>query len=156
MIIRLQKAVLGLGGGVILFKILSDYESIQKGQPDFRNGVLFFHGGVSFPLDRTIYARAWEDYQILAANTNAVIIREGMAIRWRKKGKPPEELPLVRFATKYKRQPLLGAPEEVEDFVNSLALLVARAVEEAKRKRVGVFFEKSSLVEEGGAATSSL
>lgn len=136
--------------------LLSDYESIQKGQPDFRKGVLSFHGGVSFPLKNTIYARAWEDYQVLAADTNAVIIREGMAIRWRKKGKPPEELPLVRFATKYKRQPLLGASEEVEDFVNSLELLVARAVVEANKKRVGVFFENSALVEEGGAATSCL
>lgn len=136
--------------------LLSDYECIQKGQPDFRRGVLSFRGGVSFPLRETVYAGAWEDYQVLSANLNAVIIRGGMAIRWRKKGKPPEELPLYRFATKYKRQPLLGAPEEVEGFLNSLELLVKQAIEESRRKRAGAVLQTGSMVGERGVATSSL
>lgn len=114
---------------------LADYESVQKGYPDFRKGVLSFHGGVSFPLKETRYARLWEDYQVLAANPNAVIIRDGKAIRWRKKGRPPEEMPLHRFATKYKRQPLLGAKEEIDCFLHALETLVAQAVEEAGRKK---------------------
>ncbi|BAF60229.1 MAG: hypothetical protein HPY89_01650 [Pelotomaculum sp.] len=115
--------------------LLADYECIQKGNPDFNKGVLCFNDGTSFPLSRTAYARAWEDYQILSSNTNAVIIRDGMAVRWRKKGKPPEEMPLHRFATKYKRQQLLGKQEDIENFLNSLELLVAKAVEESRKKK---------------------
>lgn len=136
--------------------LLMDYEDTQKGQPDFRKGVLLFHDGVSFPLSETIYATAWEDYQVLSANPNAVIIREGMVIRWRKKGKPPEELPLYRFSTKYKRQPLLGAREEIEDFLNSLELLVEQVVEESRKKRSGSVLKTGSAAEERGVATSSL
>lgn len=136
--------------------LLMDYEDTQKGQPDFRKGVLLFNGKVSFPLCETIYATAWDDYQVLSANPNAVIIREGLAIRWRKKGKPPEELPLYRFATKFKRQPLLGAPEEVEDFLNSLEMLVGQVIDESRKKRTSSVIKGGSLVEKREAASSSL
>ena len=134
----------------------SDYKYLQKGQPDFEKGVLSFKKGISYPLSMTAYARAWEDYQILSNNTNAVIIREGCAIRWRKKGKPPEELPLHRFATKYKRQPLLGEPEDIENFLNNLDLYVAKAIMESKRKRTGMFFENGAQVKERAASATSL
>lgn len=118
--------------------LIADYESIQKGQPDFRRGLLVFKDGYSFPLEKTAYARLWEDYQMLLVNNNAVIIRPGIAVRWRKKGKPPEEMPLYRFATKYKQQPLLGAEEDIESFLESLYRLIAQAVEESKLKKVTV------------------
>lgn len=138
--------------------LLADYQAIQKGQPDFRNGLLHFKGRVhaAFPLEETEYAAAWRDYQALLENTNAVIIRNGLAIRWRKKGKPPVEMTLEQFATKYKRQPLLGVRQEIEDFLNSLDLLVAQAVERSKKKRAGAVPEKDPVVEVGKAAASSL
>jgi len=117
--------------------LLPDYEAIQKGQPDFRRGLLVFRDGVSFPLSETSYARLWEDYLVLLANTNAVIIYQGTAVRWRKKGKPPEELPLHRFATKYKHQPLLGAKEDVDYFLDSLGCLIAQAIQESQLKKRG-------------------
>ncbi|MFX4261921.1 hypothetical protein ACOBQJ_06940 [Pelotomaculum propionicicum] len=115
--------------------LISDYESIQKGQPDFRRGMLVFRDGISFPLAETAYARLWEDYKALLSNNNAVIIHPGIAVRWRKKGKPPEELPLYRFATKYKQQPLLGAKGDIDYFLKSLNRLIAQAVEESQLKK---------------------
>lgn len=115
--------------------LISDYESIQKGQPDFRRGLLVFRDGTSFPLSETAYARLWEDYKALLDNNNAVIIHSGIAVRWRKKGKPPEEMPLYRFATKYKQQPLLGAKEDIDYFLKSLHRLIAQAVEESQLKK---------------------
>jgi hypothetical protein len=73
---------------------------------------------------------------VLLYNNNAVIIYPGIAVRWRKKGKPPEELPLYRFATKYKQQPLLGAQEDIDCFLKSLNRLIAQAVKEAQLKKV--------------------
>lgn len=136
--------------------LLSDYEATQKGQPDFRKGVLVFRGGISFPLSETAYAGVWGDYQVLSENNNAVIIRGGKAIRWRKKGKPPEEMPLYRFSTKYKRQTLLGTREEVDDFLNSLESLVASAVEEARNKRAGVIVETGNIIDGRATAVSLL
>lgn len=127
--------------------LISDYESIQKGQPDFRRGLLVFRDGFSFPLAETAYARLWHDYQVLLSNNNAVIIHPGIAVRWRKKGKPPEELPLYRFATKYKQQPLLGAKEDIDFFLNSLKRLIAQAVEESEMKKVVASSEISLLQE---------
>lgn len=115
--------------------LISDYESIQKGQPDFRRGLLVFREGISFPLGSSAYARLWDDYQLLLSNTNAVIIHRGIAVRWRKKGKPPEELPLYRFATKYKQQPLIGAKEDIDYFLSSLKCLISQAVEESQMKK---------------------
>jgi hypothetical protein len=136
--------------------LLTDYESIQKGQPDFRKGLLVFRDGVSFPLSDTSYARLWEDYLVLFANTNAVIIRQGTAVRWRKKGKPPEELPLYRFATKYKHQPLLGDREDVDCFLSSIERLIAQAIEESKLKKMGAPPEIDSVREIRGISMSSL
>lgn len=116
--------------------LISDYESIQKGQPDFRRGLLVFKDGFSFPLEETAYARLWNDYRVLLSNNNAVIIHPGIAVRWRKKGKPPEELPLYRFATKYKQQPLIGAKKDIDYFLNSLNHLIAQAVEESQMKKM--------------------
>jgi hypothetical protein len=136
--------------------LLADYEATQKGQPDFRKGVLVFRGGVSFPLSETAYAGVWGDYQVLSENNNAVIIRGGKAIRWRKKGKPPEEMPLYRFSTKYKRQTLIGDREEIEEFLDSLEALVARAVEEARNKRAGAVPETGNVIDGRAAAVSLL
>lgn len=116
--------------------IIADYESIQKGQPDFRRGLLVFKDGFSFPLGETAYARLWNDYKVLLSNNNAVIIHPGIAVRWRKKGKPPEELPLHRFATKYKQQPLLGNKKDIDYFLGSLNRLIAQAVEESQMKKM--------------------
>lgn len=127
--------------------LISDYESIQKGQPDFRRGLLVFKEGASFPLGETAYARLWDDYQMLLSNNNAVIIHPGFAVRWRKKGKPPEELPLYRFATKYKQQPLLGDQEDIDYFLKSLNRLIAQAVEESQLKKV-VASREISLIQE--------
>ncbi len=136
--------------------LLTDYESIQKGQPDFRKGLLVFRDGVSFPLSNTSYARLWEDYLVLFANINAVIIRQGTAVRWRKKGKPPEELPLYRFATKYKHQPLLGDREDVDYFLSSIGRLTAQAIEESRLKKMGSPPEIDSVREVRGISMSSL
>lgn len=136
--------------------LLTDYESIQKGQPDFRKGLLVFRDGISFPLSETTYARLWEDYKVLLSNTNAVIIRGGTAVRWRKKGKPPEELPLYRFATKYKQQPLLGTKEDVDYFLSSLGCLIAQAIEESRLKKLGASPEIVRVQEERGIPASSL
>lgn len=128
---------------------------LQKGQPDFAKGVLSLRGGVSYPLNMTNYARAWEDYQVLSNNTNAVIIRKGYAVRWRKKGKPPQELPLHRFATKYKRQTLLGSAEDIENFLNNLDAYVAKAIKESQKKRNnGLFFESPGAKEREAAVTT--
>ncbi|MCL6634416.1 MAG: hypothetical protein K6T29_01435 [Peptococcaceae bacterium] len=135
---------------------LADYEAIQKGQPDFIRGVLSFRGGVSFPLSETRYARLWEDYQVLAANPNAVIIRDGKAVRWRKKGKPPEEMPLYRFSTKYKRQPLLGNPEEIRQFLNAREKFMAQVIEEAARKKQERGLLQTAAAAKGGEAAPSL
>jgi len=136
--------------------VLSDYELIQKGQPDFRKGVLVFRDGASFPLKETTFAKEWNDYRFLSANTNTVIIRSGKAIRWKKKGKPPEEMPLHRFATKYKNQRLSGSREEIEYFLNSHGQLVAQAVEESKNKRMVMCLEGGTAAEEGGATASTI
>lgn len=121
--------------------LISDYESIQKGHPDFRKGLLVFKEGFSFPLDKTAYARLWDDYQVLLSNANSVIIHRGIAVRWRKKGKPPEEMTLCHFATKYKQQPLIGVKEDVECFLSSLNHLIAQAIEESQMKKAAVSAE---------------
>lgn len=135
--------------------LLPDYEAVQKGQPDFRKGLLVFRDGVSFPLSATSYAKVWEDYSALLTNTNAVIIRRETAVRWRKKGKPPEELPLYRFATKYKQQPLLGDKKDVDYFLSSLGRLIARAVEESKLRKSGVSPEIIRIQDRRGMPASS-
>lgn len=113
---------------------LRDYEAVSRGEPDFHRGVVRYFGNACFPVEKTRYAGLWCDYQLLSVNMHGVIIRRDTAVRWNKKGKPPEVLPLHRFATKYKRQPLLGDPEDIEMFLNSLGDLKKRAVDEARQK----------------------
>lgn len=103
--------------------------------------MLVFKEGFSFPLDKTSYARLWDDYQVLLSNANSVIIHRGIAVRWRKKGKPPEEMTLCHFATKYKQQPLIGVKEDVECFLSSLNHLIAQAIEESQMKKAAVSAE---------------
>ena len=115
----------------------------QKGQPGFPKDTLYFRGRMPHSHGMTPYTGAWEDYRVLSQNTNAVIIRKGYAIRWKKKGKLPEKLPLHRFATKYKRQPLLGDPDEINAFLSNIELYIAQAIRESKKKK-GIFFETDS------------
>lgn len=113
---------------------LKDYEAVSRGEPDFKRGVVRYFGNACFPVEKTRYAGLWRDYLLLSENMHGVIIRKNTAVRWNKKGKPPEVMPLHRFATKYKRQPLLGKPEDIQIFLKSLEDLRKRAVEEARQK----------------------
>jgi hypothetical protein len=94
------------------------------GRIDLKSGVLCFSGNngyqTTLPLENTKYSSIWNDYKFLLDNPNAVIIRDGKAILWRKKGKFPKIMPLARFATKYKRQTLVGDQEQVDYFLKSL------------------------------------
>jgi len=111
-----------------------DRRAVLHAHVDFRNGIVRFRSHFVFPMSHTSYAQTWKDYQLLAENIHAVIIRGDKAIRWNRRGKPPQVLPLSRFATKYKRQPLLGDPADIAYFQANLEVLRAKAIEEAKRR----------------------
>ncbi|MDA8334546.1 MAG: hypothetical protein M0Z41_06060 [Peptococcaceae bacterium] len=116
-----------------------DHRAVVHAHADFRDGTLKFRGRFAFPLKHTVYAQLWEDYRLLAENIHAVIIRGDKAIRWNRQGGPPQVLPLQRFATKYKRQRLLGEPDDVDYFLTNLEALRAKTIEDARRRaaRVG-------------------
>jgi len=113
-----------------------DRRAVVYPRVDFRTGTVRLGGRFVFPVEHTLYAQVWEDYKLLAENVHAVIIRGDRAVRWHKKGKPPEVLPLARFATKYRRQPLLGEPADIERFLANLEELRNEAIGEARRRRV--------------------
>lgn len=112
-----------------------DRRAVVHAHVDFRDGTLKFLSRFTFPIEHTLYAQLWEDYKLLTANMNAVIIRGDQAIRWSRKGKPPEVLPLQRFATKYRRQPLLGEPNDIHHFLANLEDLRSKTIEEARRRK---------------------
>jgi hypothetical protein len=129
------------GGNVILVRpirlwkgSIRDYEAVSRGEPDFKQGLVRYFGNVCFPVEKTRYAGLWRDYLLLSENMHGVIIHNDTAVRWNKKGKPPQVMLLHQFATKYKRQPLLGEPRDIEMFLNSLEELKRRAVAEARQK----------------------
>ncbi|HUW65049.1 MAG TPA: hypothetical protein VMW83_10210 [Spirochaetia bacterium] len=112
-----------------------DRRAVVHAHVDFHDGTLKFLRSITFPVEHTLYAQLWKDYQLLMANMNAVIIRGDKAIRWNKKGKPPHALPLQRFATKYKNQPLIGEPGDIRYFLANLEDLRNKTIEEARRRR---------------------
>lgn len=115
-----------------------DRQAIVHANVDFHNGVVKFLDRWSFPIKHTLHARLWEDYKLLSDNMNAVIIRDGKAILWNRKGKRPYILPLPRFATKYKNQLLLGKSEDIGHFLANLETFRSSAIEHAqKRKKQG-------------------
>jgi len=113
-----------------------DRRTVMHPHVDFRTGTVRLGHRFVFPVEHTIYAQMWDDYRTLTENMHAVIIRGDRAIRWHKKGKPPEVLPLARFATKYRRQPLLGDSADIERFLANLEDLRREAIEEARRKKL--------------------
>ncbi|HUW65295.1 MAG TPA: hypothetical protein VMW83_11515 [Spirochaetia bacterium] len=114
-----------------------DRRAVVHAQVDFHNGTVKFLNRVTFPVEITRYAQLWEDYRMLSDSTNAVIIKGDKAVRWNKKGKPPQVLPLHRFATKYKRQPLLGESKDIRRFLTNLEDLRGYTIESARRRSKG-------------------
>ncbi|HUW66407.1 MAG TPA: hypothetical protein VMW83_17250 [Spirochaetia bacterium] len=112
-----------------------DRRAIVQVRVDFRDGMIKFPHRFAFPAEHTLYAQLWEDYKLLTDNMNAVIIRGDKAIRWNKKGKPPQVLPLHRFATKYRHQPLLGKPDDIDHFLANLDDLRNESIESARKRR---------------------
>lgn len=114
-----------------------DHRAVVHAHVDFHNGTVRFLNRFTFPVELTRYAQLWEDYNQLASNMNVVIIKGDKAVRWNKKGKPPQVLPLSSFATKYRRQPLLGEPKDVSRFLANLEDLRSYTIENARRRSKG-------------------
>lgn len=111
-----------------------DCRSIFHPHVDFRSGVVKLLNHYNFPIEHTLYAQLWGDYKLLSKNTNSVIIRGDKAIRWNSKGKPPHVVPLNRFATKYKNQPLLGTSKDIHYFSTNLEEFRNMAIEYARKR----------------------
>lgn len=112
-----------------------DRRAIAHAHVDFREGTLKLSSRFTFPMQQTFYAQTWNDYRTLADNMNAVIIRGDKAIRWSRKGRPPQVMPLRRFATKYKNQPLIGEPADIDSFLTNLDTLRIKTVEDARMRK---------------------
>lgn len=114
-----------------------DRQAVVHVHVDFHTGTVKLHNGFMFRIELTQFVNPWGDYKVLSDNMNAVIIKDDKAIRWNKRGKPPQVLTLDRFATKYKRQPLLGDPDAVHRFLANLEDLRSCAIESARSKKKG-------------------
>lgn len=113
-----------------------DNHAVTHVHLDFHDGTVKFLSRFVFPMEHSIYAQLWESYKLLADNMNAVIIKgNNKAIRWNKKGAPPQ-VPLHRFATKYKNQPLLGDHNDINYFLANLDKLRQKTIAEARNKGV--------------------
>lgn len=109
-----------------------DRRSVVHAHVDYRNGTVCFHNRFVLPIEKTTYAKLWDDYNLLVDNVTAVIIKGDTAVRWNKKGKPPQVLPLHRFATKYRRQPLLGEPKDIHRFLANLEELRSQTIQSTR------------------------